>query len=77
LSVVIVKQRVYETLQREQNGEHKNDHLLKAVYSPHVSFRHHTHYSGDSLHIPHIFSLKSIGEIETQCGNDMVSLSCN
>ncbi len=36
------------------------------------------HYSRGTLHIcMHTFSLKSIGEIKTQCGSDMMSFSCN
>ena len=49
-------------------------------YSSHVHFLSlYIHHSGDTLYIQstHAFSLKSIGEIRTQCGNEMMSFSCN
>ena len=53
------------------------------LFTCHMSTSYHSkHYSGYTLgtpytHCTHAIRLKSIGEIETQCGSDMVSFSCN
>jgi len=44
--------------------------IYSTTQSPTTTWRHPTH-------CPDAYSLKNIGEIQTQCGGDMMSLSCN